>query len=431
MESSDDAYNLSPFSDELHRRISFGRQGLTVSSVARGVASGPVTGLVFDALLRLDALDADGAVALLQQSGDRRVQPMLGNALMAAGHPELAIPVLRRISLGESGKALRLWVSEQIAYAHVLQREPSLAEREYSALASSVYPAFRDIGVAGLIDVALADGRGEAAWAAHQAGSGVARGSRSAARIAEWLQTRGQDGEAIEVLTRLAESGWAHDSERAWALLQLQTLYGRSGDVGRANEAGWRLQRFAPPGDRFGVTGLKMLIATMVSRRADTSDGEPFSESYQRFLAANPHATDPARQLAYAMQLRREHHSDAAAAIYQKLSSDASASKPDRASALLNLQRLQLEAGQVEPSVQTGIQIHESFPEDLNSRLASWRMIRSARLAIRRPDLLGQAEAVSSEFAASLQAAALRSTGAAQRRAQVLLLHFNQEIHPQ
>ena len=226
IQSSEDPYNSSPVSDELYRPVSFGRRlGADRADYSNRPKVETLAAVVYGALLQLDVLDADGAVELLRESQDRRLIPMMASALMAAGHPDSALSVVSSMSPGESGDGVRLWVIEQMAYSHLLHGASSLAEGEYAKLAASGRLAFQDIGVAGLIELALADGRGDAAMAAYQTAFGVVPRTRSASQIANWLQKRGRVPEAIDVLTRLSECGWAHDSERAWALLQLQSLY--------------------------------------------------------------------------------------------------------------------------------------------------------------------------------------------------------------
>jgi tetratricopeptide (TPR) repeat protein len=435
MQASDDPYNSSPESDELYRPVSFGRPLPAAGSrLARGPKDESPSALVYGALLRLDTLDADGAVALLQESQDRQLLPMVGSALMAAGHLDSALSVFSGISPGESGDAVRLWVTEQAAYVHVLQGATSLAAGEYAALAASNNPAFQDIGVAGLIDLALADGRGDAAMATYRAafGGSVAPGMRSGTRIANWLQKRGRVPEAIDVLKRLSTGDRAHDSERAWALFQLLSLYERSGDIENAVATGWQLQALAPPGDRSGEQGLKKLIATATFGRAITSATSSFSDSYRGFLEANPSATDPARRIAYAAELRWEGKSDTAAGLYADVCRETSARRKDRAAALLYLQRLHLESGQVERSVETGLTVQNAFPEDLNSRLASWQLIRAACVARGMPSALRrQIEDFGRALVKDIRSFAQVATDAVQRRAQALLFQFDKELNIQ
>ena len=353
---------------------------------------------------------------------------------MAAGHPEAAISVLSSVNPGASVDAVRLWVTEQMAYSHVLQGASTLAKREYATLVATGYPAFQDIGVAGLIDLELADGKGDAAMAAYQAtfAGRAAPGMMSAFRVADWLQKRDRVPESVEVLSRLSESGWAQDSERAWALLQLQSLYQRTGDIEKAVATGWRLQALAPPGDPSGEAGLKMLISAMASERAASSAGALFSETYRRFLDANPGALDPARQIVYAAELRTERKSDAAAALYEDVSRETSARRTDRAAAMLGLQRLRLESGQLDQSVQTGMAIHENFSQDLGSRVASWQLMRAACAESGAPNSLRrQAENLGRALAEDLRSSAHGSTDTVKRRAQALLLQFNKELNQQ
>jgi len=389
---------------------------------------------MYSALLRLDALDADGAVTLLQGSQDRRLLPVLGSALMAAGHPEAAASILGGINPGELADAVRFWATEQMAICHSLLGASALAQGEYATLVATGYPAYQDIGVAGLIDLALTEGNGDAAMAAYQAtfGGTVAPGMRAASRIADWLQKRGRVPEAIEVLTRLSQSGWAQDSERAWGLFQLQTLHTRSGDTEKAISAGWQLQSLSPPGDRSGAAGLKMLIATMAYSRTTSSTASSFSDSYRRFLDETHQATDPAREIAYAAELQREHKPEAAAAVYEKVASEAGALRTDRAAAMLALQRLHLESGQFEQSVQTAIALHETFSQDLGSRMASWRLIRLACAANGMPNVLQQqAENLGRMLGEDLRTHTQGSTDTVRRRAQALLRQFTKEANQQ
>jgi hypothetical protein len=379
---------------------------------------------VYGALLRLDAFDSDGAVASLRELQDRRLLPILAGALMAAGRYDSAISVLSRVSPDETD-ALRSWVIEQTAYSHLRQGESSLAQREYNTLAVSSYPAVRDNGVAGLIDVALADGQTGDMMIVYKAAFSEAPGSRSASKIAGWLQKQGRVSEAIDVLTQLSDSETAYDSECAWALLQLESLHHRNGDTKKSVAAGWRLQSIAPPGDRSGEAGLKTLIAAL----AGSSTASAFPDAYRRFLEANPSAADPARQIAFAAELQREHRFDAAAALYEEVSSDTRARRTDRTAALLALQRLLLESGQAERSVQIGMAIHESFPQELGARLSSWQLLRAAsRVSGTRNSGMQDLEHTLAE---DLRSAALRGMGSAKQRAQALLLQFSKEINQQ
>lgn len=432
IQSSNDPYNSSPGSDELYRPLSFDKHfPATVSAFPSSPKNESLEPLVYGAILRLDALDADGAVALLRESQDQRLLPIIGSALMAAGYYDSAVSVLSGVSTGEFSEAIRLWATEQIARSHLLEGASSVAEGGYATLAASGHPAFRDIGVAGLVDLALDEGEGDAAMAAYQAAFEAAPGARSASRIADWLQKHGRVAEAIDVLTRLSECEWVYDSERAWALLQLQSLYRRNGDIEKAVAAGWRLQSIAPPGDRSSKAGLKMLIATAASGGSTLSTASSFSDSYQRFLEMNPGATDPARQIAFAVELRRERKFDAAAALYEQVSREPGARRTDRTAALLGLQRLLLESGQLERSAQIGRAIHESFPRDLDVRLASLQLIRAAGRASGMPNFFRQAEDLGQTLAADLRSSTARSTGAANQHPRALLLQFDKEFNQQ
>lgn len=435
LESSDDPYNSSPVSDERYRAVSFGRQlPATMGAFRHGLEDEALRPLLFRALLHLDAFDSEGAVAILRGSQDRRLLPVMASALMAAGHFDSAVAVLSTISTGELVDSVRFWATEQTAYSHLLQRASSLAEGEYDRLVSSGRPAFQDIGVAGLIDLDFAHGRADAAVAAYQGafGGSVSPGMRSASRIADWLQKQGRVQEAIDVLTRLADCGSAHDSGRAWALLQLQSLYQRNGETDKAVATGWRLQALAPPGDPSAEAGLKKLIAIVTLGRITRSAAPPFSDTYRRFREANPAATDPARQIAYAAELRWEGNSDAAAALYEEISRQTDAPKKDRAAALLSLQRLRLESGQVEQSAETGLAIQNSFPRDFGSRLASWQLIRAASAAGGMPgSLRKQVEDFGRALAQDLRSSAQDATDAVRRRVQALSLQLEKEVNLQ
>ncbi|MCC7157779.1 MAG: hypothetical protein IT161_24575 [Bryobacterales bacterium] len=433
MQTSDDPYNASPEGDELYRPMSLGRVFRTTNRPSASRPDGEATGaLVYGALLRLDAFDSDGAVALLRESQDRRLLPIAGIALLARGHLESARSVLGNIGSGEIGDGVRVWVRETRARTHALQGASSLAEGEYAVLAASTNPVFQDIGVAGLIDLALAEGKGDAALATYNAAFGgpTAPGMRSASRIAVWLEKQARVAESVNVLNRLAESEWADDSERAWALLQLQSLSQRNGDIEHAAATGWRLQALAPSGDPSGEAGLKKLIAMMNFGRITTVAAPAFSESYRRFLDANPGATDPARRIAYAAQLWWEGKSDAATELYNDISSELGARRKDRAAALLNLQRLHLESGHVERSVETGLAIQDVFPEDVRSRLASWQLMHAANAAGGVPISLDQqVQKFERALARDIRGLADDSIGAAQRSAQALLIQFEKELN--
>ncbi|MCC7017868.1 MAG: hypothetical protein IT564_11765, partial [Rhodospirillales bacterium] len=434
LESSEDPYNTSPASDERYRRVSFGGLLPERGTLVRGPGAEVLAPLVLGAILRLDAYDPEGAVERLRESQDRRVLPVLGSTLVAAGQLDFAVSVLDTFSRDESGDALRLWATEQMAYSHLLQEQWAQAEGGYATLAASSHPALQDIGVAGLIDVALADGRGDSAMEIYQSafGSVAAPCMRSGCRIATWLQKQGRLGEAIEILTRLSQNEWADDSERAWTLLQLQSLYQRKGDIDKAVAIGWRLQQLAPPGDPSGEASLKQLIRIAAFGRVTLPGAVPFSETYRRFLEANPGASDPARKNAYAAELDWEGKSDAAAALYEEISRDAIASRKDRAAALLSLQRLRLKSGQVERSVEAGLAMQDVYPEDLGSRLASWQLISAARAAGETPfSRRKEVEDFGRALVRDIGRLAQDSTGMAQRRAQALLLQFAKEISQQ
>lgn len=434
IELSEDPYNSSPVSDERYRTVSFRRQ-LPATGGALALAPGDeaVAALVYGAILRLDAFDPGGAAALLRESQDRRLLPVVGSALMAAGRPDAALSVLSGIS--PEGDAVRMWVTEQMAYSSLLQGDVSVAEGQYAALAAYYgHPAFQDIGVAGLIDLALAAGRGEAGLAIYEAAFGGrgAPGMRSGSRIAGWLHKQGRDVEAIEVLARLSECEWAHDSERAGALFELQSLYRRHGDIEKAVATGWRLQALAPPGDSAGEAGLKGLMAMAAFGRTADSADPPFSDAYRRFLEGHPGATDPARRMAFAMQLQWEGKPAAAVALYEEVSRETSARREERAAALLGLQRLRFDSGQVERSVETGLAIGQAFPGDFLPRLASWQLIRAACGAGGTPgSLRRQVEEFGAALAKDLRSAAQDDAGVAQGRARALLLQFEKELNLQ
>ena len=426
LESSDDPYNSSPVSDGRYRRVSFGRQpaAATRSVAPTGDDEVLVALPLYRALLRMDVLDPDGAVAILRESQDRRLLPVMASALIAAGHLDSARSALNSIAPGQFGEAVRFWITEQMAYS-----DSSAARRAYEELAASGRPAFQDIGVAGLIDLHLADGRADAAMAAYQSafGGSPSPGIRSASRIADWLQKHGRGPEAMDVLTQISESASAHNSERAWALLQLQSLYQRSGDIEKAIATAWRLQALAPPGDPSGEAGLKMLIDMATFGRTASSPATPFSDSYQRFLEANPAATDPARGIAYAAELRWEGKSGAAAKLYEEIGREAGARPKDRAAALLSLQRLRLDFGQMERSVETGLAIQDVLPLDVVSRLASWRWMREAGAAPEMPiSLRQQVEDAGRALGREMRRWAQNSTDS-----QTVLLQFEKELNPQ
>lgn len=434
LESSDDPYDTSPFADDRYRRVSFRRQAPAQSSALRRGSEDDRILALFRALVCMDAFDPVGAVAVLRETRDRRLFPLMATALIAAGQFDSAVSVLNSISLREFGDSVRFWVSEQVAYTHLLMGDSAAAETEYENLAASGGPAFQDIGVAGLIDLHLADGRIDGALAAYWAvfGESTSPGTRSASRIADWFQKHGRLQEAIDVLTRVSESGSAHDSELAWALLQLQSLYHRSGDIDKAFATGWRLQALAPPGDPSAEAGLKKLIAVAAFGRAAPSPVPAFSDSYGRFLEANPRATDPARQLAYASELRWEGKLDEAAKAYEEVSRETSARRRDRAAALLGLQRLQLDSGQVERSMETGLAIQGSFAQELGSSLPSWQLMRSVSAASGTPNSLRrQVDDFGRSLASEIRRLAQDATVPTQRPAQALLLRLEKELNLQ
>lgn len=433
LELSDDPYNSSPADDERYRRVSFGlrRGAMTGSAVLGPEGEDSVSPLIYRALLQMDAFNPSAGVAILRQSQDRRLLPVLANAFMAAGDLYSAVSVLGSVG-DESGDATRFWAMEQIARAHVLQGAPSLAAREYGALATFSNPAVQDIGVAGLIDLAISDGKDEAVMATYQAAYDESPeiGMRSASRIVDWLQRHGRVQDAIDILTRASESALAHDSERAWALLQLQSLYQWTGDPDNAATTGWRLQAIAPPGDPAGEAGLKRLIAGATFGRVASAGAVAFSDSYRRFLDANPEATDPARRIVHATALGWEGKLSEAAGIYEGVVRESSAGRKDRAAALLSLQRLHVDSGRLERSVEVGLMITDVFPQDLGSRLASWQLMRLAGEASGMPTSLRRRV---EDFGRSLANDILRkrrhSTDASQTRAQALLLQFEKELN--
>jgi tetratricopeptide (TPR) repeat protein len=429
---ADDPNNSSPVSDERYWPVSIAGQPAKGGPIPAALVREPLPTRVYSALLHLDALDADGAATLLQESQDPHLLPLLGSALLASGHPETAIIALSRLSQTATDEAVRLWAVEQMALSHSLMGSSALAQGEYSTLIATGNPPYQDIGVSGLVDLALGSDNGDAAMAAYRTtfDGTVAPGMRSASRLSNWLQKRGRMVEAIDILTRASESTWAQDSERAMALLQLQSLYARSGNVEKALAAGWNLQEISPRGDRSGSAGLKMLIGAVTSGRTAASSAAPFSESYQSFIDRNPQAVDPAREIAYAAELQREHKVDAAAALYDKVANEDGALLSDRAAAMLGLQRLRLESGQLAQSVQTGMAIHERFPQDLAARMASWRLIRLASLADGVPNgLQQQAQNVGRVLAEDLRSSAQSQIGIETRRAQALLRQFTKEAN--
>jgi hypothetical protein len=128
--------------------------------------------------------------------------------------------------------------------------------------------------------------------------------------------------------------------------------------------------------------------------------------------------------------LQREHKVDAAAALYDKVANEDGALLSDRAAAMLGLQRLRLESGQLAQSVQTGMAIHERFPQDLAARMASWRLIRLASLADGVPNgLQQQAQNVGRVLAEDLRSSAQSQIGIETRRAQALLRQFTKEAN--
>jgi len=434
LELSDDPYDSSPVSDERYHHVSLHQpRAIRAALPNRFDDEGPVALLLYRALLRMDAFEPRTALAILRESQDPRLRPLLASALMAAGHLDSAVSVLGSVSPGEFGDAARFWAVEQIAYSHILKGAISSAAKEYEALAASGHSAFQDIGIAGLIEIQLANGGIDAAMRTYQeALQSVEPGMMSARRIAAGLQNAGRLQEAIDVLARIAESKSAHDSERAWVLLQLQSLYQQRGSIEQATDTGWRLQELAPPGHSSGEVGLKNLIAMGAFGRTTSSTIPAFSHSYRKFLDANPGATDPARQIAYAAELRWEGKLDEAAAVYTEISRAPSARRKDRATALLNLQRFQLDSGQVERSIESGLAVKEVFPEDVGSCLASWQLMLAASAASGTPRSLSKlVEDFGRSLAREIRRLAQESTNAAPSRAQTLLLQFEKELNLQ
>ena len=432
LELSDDPYDSSPVSNERYRHLSFQRQPRAVTGVVpRGQEDdGSVAFLLYRALLRMHALDPRTAAVILSESQDTRLLPVMASALIAAGRLDSAVRVLGSISPAEFGDAVRFWAIEQMPHSQLLQGATSAAKSEYETLADSGRPAFKDIGVAGLIDLHLADGRVDAAIAAYKEAfdGDNSSGMRSASRIAGALQNTGRVQEAIDVLTRVSESNTAHDSERAWALLQLQSLYQQSGNSENAVATGWRLQVLAPPGSPYGEVGLKKLIGMATFGRITPSPAPAFSDSYRKFLEANPGATDPARQIAYASELRWEGKLDEAAALYQEVARAPNARRRDRTAALLSLQRLQLDSGHVELSLETGLAVEDVIPQDVGSRLASWHLMRAASAASGTPlSLLKRVADFGRSLARDIRLAQ-DTTNAPQGRTQTLLLQLEKEF---
>lgn len=284
-------------------------------------------------------------------------------------------------------------------------------------------------GVSGLIDLALAGGAPDAAMAAYEAtfGGGCAPGPATASRIFDLLRKEGRVADAVEVLTRVSESRWAHDSERSWALLQLQAHYQAAADLERALAAGWRLQTLVPPGDHSGKTSLKLLIAAVASKQVASTPNSIFSTIYGSFLGGNPGATDPARQILLAMELQREGDPDTASALFDHIANDTTAPQEDRATAMLTLQRLHLESGRPDQSLQTGLTIQKQFPENFGIRFASWRLMRVACPVGATGACQQQVEDINAALAEDLQSSIRHSAAPANHHAQSIMRQFNKE----
>ena len=145
-----------------------------------------------------------------------------------------------------------------------------------------------------------------------------------------------------------------------------------------------------------------------------------------------PGATAPARRVAYAAQLRWEGRSEAATEIYEDISRESNARQKARVAALLGLQRLRHDAGQVERSVATGLTVQDASPQDLNARLASWRLIRAACSEVGVPVALRQqVEDFGRMLAKDIQSLTQDTSDAVKIRAQALSLQLDKELNIQ
>jgi len=430
LESSDDPYNTSPASDERYRPVSFQELALKNRGGRAAPAEESLQSLVYQALTKLDALDPTAAAQILQESPDRRVMPILASASIAAGQFGPATETLELLGGTGSPETLRLWAAEHAALLYSLQGSPAEATAEYEKLIAVANPAFQDIGVAGVIDVDVANGEGESALASYQAAfAGLTpAGTKSASRIAHWLTEQKRAPEAIAILNRFLASERATDGEKAWGLLQLQLLYARVGKLDESVATAWQLQAIAPPGDPGGEAGFPAFVSAFDSIRAAAPGSPSFLDAYSEFLARNPLATDPAREIALAGVLQGRQKLDEAAALYQKVIGESTASQPERASAMLALQRLRQGLGLGQLSAETGLAIQRTFPQDFSVRFASWKLLRSScRAGGEQPAVQRVCSTAGDALAADLRSGAQKEGSPENHRARSLLLQLDKE----
>lgn len=377
---SEDPYNTSPESDEFYTSIRFTPASPVERLWPAADSSRPLRAIVLEALDRLADFDPAGALSLLVPAGDDfRVWPMLASTYLAAGQPSQALGVLSGIiASGTSGQA-SIWAMDHLALAHLRNGNAQAARELYQSLASSESAASRDLGSAGLIDMALLeDGAGamEAIWKA-QAGGSRETGIRTASRMGRWLRGERRPSEAASVYARAAESRRLSGIERSWALSQLQLAQFEARNFEAALEAGWKLQAGAAPGDPAAATTLAALADAYYQDSGELSGKppEPFTARFLRLMKEKGRRLGPARSLVLADLTRREGRPESAAGICRDLASSTTAPRSSRSEAMLKLQQLELQTGKPQSSIQTGLKLQQLFPEAVKQRVASMRLL--------------------------------------------------------